>query len=67
MLGFQSNNARKEIFGGHLNIGSSSTTPNGHKKIKDYSYNPLDRIGKGFSSIVYKGLNENTSNTYFHA
>ena len=28
------------------------------KKIKNYSYNPLDSIGKGFSSVVYRGQND---------
>lgn len=31
------------------------------KKIKNYSYNPLDSIGKGFSSVVYRGMNDDTS------
>lgn len=31
------------------------------KKIKNYSYNPLDSIGKGFSSVVYKGQNDDNS------
>lgn len=26
-------------------------------KIRQYSYSPMDKIGKGFSSIVYRGLN----------
>ena len=26
-------------------------------KVKNYSYSPLDQIGKGFSSIVYRGSN----------
>lgn len=26
-------------------------------KIRQYSYSPNDKLGKGFSSIVYKGLN----------
>lgn len=30
------------------------------KKIEDYSYGLLDKIGKGYSSIVYKGKNDNT-------
>ncbi len=55
MLGFFSNNTRKDLFGPHS--GSNSNCTNGNKKIKDYSYNPSDRIGKGFSSIVYKGVN----------
>lgn len=28
------------------------------KKIKNFSYNPLDSIGKGFSSVVYRGQND---------
>jgi hypothetical protein len=64
MLGFYSNNARKEVCTGQQGPSSSSTCPPGHKKIKDYSYNPVDRIGKGFSSIVYKGINDNTSNKF---
>lgn len=27
------------------------------KKIEDYSYGLRDIIGKGFSSVVYRGLN----------
>lgn len=27
------------------------------KKIEDYSYGLKDIIGKGFSSVVYKGIN----------
>ncbi len=64
MLGFYSNNARKEMCSGQQGPSSTSTCPPGHKKIKDYSYNPVDRIGKGFSSIVYKGINDITSNTF---
>lgn len=30
------------------------------KKIEDYSYALLDVIGKGYSSLVYKGINEKT-------
>jgi hypothetical protein len=26
-------------------------------KIKQYSYSPADKLGKGFSSVVYKGIN----------
>lgn len=33
----------------------------GRKKIKHFSYSPLDKIGKGFSSVVYRGTNDNTS------
>ena len=31
------------------------------KKIKNFTYSENDRIGKGYSSIVYRGLNELTS------
>lgn len=31
------------------------------KKIKHFSYSESDRIGKGYSSIVYKGVNTLTS------
>lgn len=27
------------------------------KKVKNYSYSASDKIGKGFSSVVYRGLN----------
>lgn len=30
------------------------------KKIEDYSYGLKDIIGRGFSSVVYKGLNDKT-------
>lgn len=30
-------------------------------KVKNFSYSPLDQIGKGFSSIVYRGTNDETS------
>lgn len=33
----------------------------GRKKIKHFSYSEGDRIGKGYSSIVYKATNELTS------
>lgn len=37
------------------------------KKIKNYSYNPLDSIGKGFSSVVYRGQNDdNSTYSYTH-
>ncbi len=35
------------------------------KKIKKYSYSPSDKIGKGFSSVVYKGTNDETSTFEF--
>jgi hypothetical protein len=31
------------------------------KKIENYSYALLDKIGKGYSSTVYKGRNDDTS------
>ena len=34
----------------------------GTKKLGNYSYSSLDKVGKGFSSVVYKGKNEQTSN-----
>lgn len=42
-------------------IGSSTDIKN---KIKHFSYSMSDKIGKGFSSIVYKGMNDLTS-TFF--
>lgn len=33
------------------------------KKIEDYSYGLFDKIGKGFSSVVYKGRNDLTGRT----
>ncbi len=38
--------------------GTPATT---RKKIKHFSYSPYDKIGKGFSSIVYRGTNDTTS------
>lgn len=38
-----------------------SSTSDSRKKIKHFSYSHNDRIGKGFSSIVYKGTNDLTS------
>ena len=40
-----------------LNSGSS------RRKIKHFSYLPSDRIGKGYSSVVYKGKDDNTGTT----
>lgn len=45
------------------------TTPYGlstdsRKKIKHFSYSHNDKIGKGFSSIVYKGTNDLTSTSF---
>ena len=38
-----------------------STSGDSRKKIKNFSYSMTDKIGKGFSSIVYKGTNDLTS------
>lgn len=43
--------------------GNSTSSNSLKKKIKHYSYSSSDRIGKGFSSIVYKGTNDLTSKT----
>lgn len=32
------------------------------KTIEQYSYKTFDTIGKGYSSLVYKGKNDQTSN-----
>lgn len=32
------------------------------KKVKHFSYNSSDKIGKGYSSVVYLGKNDNTGN-----
>lgn len=40
------------------------TQPAARKKIEQYSYALCDRIGKGYSSIVYRGRNDQTS-THF--
>lgn len=45
---------------------SSGTSSNSlKKKIKHFSYSSTDKIGKGFSSIVYKGYNDLTSKIFF--
>jgi hypothetical protein len=36
------------------------------KKIENYSYGLNDVIGKGYSSQVYKGRNDNNGNTLFY-
>jgi len=38
----------------------SLTNAGSRKKIKNFSYSPSDRIGKGYSSVVYRGKNDNT-------
>ena len=47
------NNYRRDLSAPH----SSSH----RKKIKNFSYSESDRIGKGYSSIVYRGTNDTTS------
>ena len=34
------------------------------KKVKHFSYNTEDKIGKGYSSVVYRGINDITSRVY---
>lgn len=34
------------------------------KTIEQYTYNTFDTIGKGYSSQVYKGKNDRTSNFF---
>lgn len=48
---------------GSSNGYSSSSS---RKKIKHFSYSHSDKIGKGFSSIVYKGTNDLTSIFLFY-
>ncbi len=43
-------------------VGQNTSCTSSKKKIKHFSYSSNDKIGKGFSSIVYKGCNELTSN-----
>lgn len=53
MTSFLAHNYKRDSFPTH--------SPLSHKKkIKHYSYVADDKIGKGYSSIVYKGLNDNT-------
>lgn len=40
---------------------SGTHSVNQKKKIKHFSYSESDRIGKGYSSIVYRGTNDHTS------
>ena len=44
---------RRDLSGAHSAVQ--------RKKIKHFSYSESDRIGKGYSSIVYRGLNDLTS------
>lgn len=38
----------------------SSSFSQGPCKVKNFSYKPEHRIGKGYSSVVYKGTNDLT-------
>ncbi len=49
----------------NINSRSSLTSQASKKKIKNFTYSPLDRIGKGYKSIVYKRINETTGNNFF--
>jgi hypothetical protein len=51
------NHYRNDLFGGN----SSQTN---RRKIKHFSYGSHDKIGKGYSSIVYKGTNDLTSKLF---
>ena len=59
MFGVYSNPSRKD-----LPSNSFAPASNSRKKIKDYSYGYMDQIGKGFSSVVYKGTNDVTSKQF---
>lgn len=50
----------------NLNSRSYSGSQTAKKKIKNFAYSTLDRIGKGYSSIVYKGINETTGKNLVH-
>lgn len=43
---------------------ASKQTQYTRKKIENYSYGLNDVIGKGYSSQVYKGRNDNTGNHF---
>ncbi len=43
-----------------------SSSSDSRKKIKHFSYSYSDKIGKGFSSIVYKGTNDLTSISFLY-
>lgn len=40
---------------------NSNISAGSRKKIEQYSYCLTDKIGKGYSSIVYRGRNDDTS------
>lgn len=60
MLNFYPNLNKREAVSPVLSTSAS----NNRKKIRDYSYCSADRIGKGFSSVVYRGTNDLTSNHF---
>ena len=47
----------RDSYGYSNSVGLQSN----RKKVKHFSFNPFDKIGKGFSSVVYKGTNDQTS------
>ncbi len=47
-----------------LSYKGQNYSSNGSKKIGNFSYSSSDKIGKGFSSVVYRGINDNTSTIY---
>ena len=58
MLSYYPNSSKRDI---HTATNSSLSGSSNRRKIKDFSYNHMDRIGKGFSSVVYRGTNDLTS------
>lgn len=42
----------------------STLSTGSRKKIEQYSYSLNDKIGKGYSSIVYRGRNDETSKEF---
>jgi hypothetical protein len=60
---FKSNEmTHKQLSSQGFNGNSAQIVDTFRKKIENYSFLMTDRIGKGFSSIVYRGVNELTSN-----
>jgi len=43
---------------------SNHSATNIKKKIKHFSYSPEDKIGKGYSSVVFKGVNDLNSTVH---
>jgi len=58
MTSYLTQNYKKGLF------NNSTTNSSNKKKIKHFSYSSSDKIGKGFSSIVYRGTNDLTSNLF---